>query len=454
MYAVVDIETTGGDGHKHRITEIAVYRTDGQKEIDHFSSLVNPGKSIPYFITKLTGITDQMVATAPPFYEVAEKVVAFTEGCTFVAHNVNFDYSIIKHEFKRLGYNFNRSRICTANLGRKLVKDLPSYSLGALCKHFEIEITDRHRAFGDAEATMRLLSNLLSLKERDEFDIKKNLPPNITAEQLDELPEETGVYYLLNEPGEIIYIGKSKNIKSRILDHFRNYQSMKSVEMTTQVAEIRYTLTGSELIALLMESQEIKHHQPRYNRAQRRKTLPWAIYEKEEDGFIRLTVRKNLANREPIMQFRSKEAAKRFLLKICKDHRLCQTLCGLYKNVSKSCLLLQLNLCEGACEGKESAESYNKRVMDVLDISQNNESFLIIDEGKDQYQKSVVLVENGMYKGFGYFDQYMLNWGIDAIRSELTFTEAHKDIYTIIRGFLRKNKVEKVVPLKNGFVVS
>jgi len=452
MYAVVDIETTGGDGHNHRITEIAVYRTDGQKEIDHFTTLVNPCKSIPYFITKLTGITDQMVASAPPFYEVADKVIEYTQDCTFVAHNVNFDYSIIKGEFKRLGYNYLRNRMCTANMGRKLVNGLPSYALGSLCKHFGISIQHRHRAYGDAAATVKLFNKLLEIKNEDEVFIKKNLPPNITAEQLDALPEKTGVYYLLDNNQEVIYIGKSKNIKSRIMDHFRNYQSMKSVEMTTRVAEIRYKLTGSELIALLLESQEIKEFQPKYNRALRRKSLPWGLYQKLDQGYIRLMVKKTTEGNEPIMHFRTSQSAKGFLHKICKQHRLCQSLCGLYRNVSKSCMLHQLNLCEGACEKLEPPEIYNQRVLEVLDVVQNEESYLLIDEGKEQYQKSVVLIENGCYKGFGYVDEYLLNWGVGAIKEHLGHVEDHKDIYTIIRGYLRKNKVERVVPLKEGFI--
>ena len=394
-----------------------------------------------------------MVANAPLFYEVAEKVVEYTEGCTFVAHNVNFDYSIIKNEFKKLGYNFLRDRMCTANMGRKLVPGLPSYSLGALCKHFDIEIRDRHRAFGDAAATAILFSKLLAIKKEDEVYIKKNLPPNITAEQIEALPESTGVYYLKDRNDEVIYIGKSKNIKSRVLDHFRNYQSMKSVEMTTQVAEIRYTLTGSELIALLLESQEIKSYQPRYNRAQRRKVLPWGLYQKVDREYLRLTINKITPDRQPIMQFRTRQSAKSFLHKLCKEHRLCQTFCGLYRNLSQGCLLHQMNLCEGACEGKEPPELYNQRVLDVLDIAQSDDSYLIIDEGKDLYQKSVVLVENGVYKGFGYMDQYVLNWGIEVIREHMSYTDDNKDIYTIIRGYLRRNKVDKVVKLKGGFPV-
>ena len=453
MYAVIDVETTGGDGYNHKITEIAIYKTDGQKEIERFSTLLNPGRPIPYFITNLTGITDEMVAKAPPFYEVAEKIVRFTESCTFVAHNANFDYSVIRNEFKQLGYTYQRSRLCTGNLARNLVKGLRSYSLGSICRHFNIKIKARHRAYGDAEATMILFNKLLALKEEDEISIKKNLPPNIRAEQIDTLPEATGVYYFLDSSDQNIYIGKSKNIKSRVLDHFRNYSSIRSVEMIQQVSQIRYHLTGSELIALLHESFEIKNLQPRYNRALRRKVLPWGIYTSDKEGYLQLQVKKvNGAKQQPIRTFSSQKAAKGFLHGICKEHRLCQTLCGLYKNASNSCLLFQLNVCEGACAKLEPAEYYNKRVMNVLDLQEEEDSFLVIDQGRTEYEKSVLLVENGRYKGFGYIDEYELNWGIEVIKSHLYHKEDHRDVYTIIKGYLKRNKVEKILSLSDGFL--
>ncbi|MEQ9424866.1 MAG: exonuclease domain-containing protein [Cyclobacteriaceae bacterium] len=451
MYAIVDIETTGGDGHGHKVTEFAVYVSDGKKEIDHFTSLVNPGKLIPTFITQMTGITNEMVIDAPPFYEIANQVVQYTQDCTFVAHNVSFDYSILKKEFKSLGYNYQRPRLCTVNLGRRLVKNLPSYSLGSLCKHFNIDIKHRHRAFGDAKATLKLFNYLLAIKERDEIEIKKNLPSKLTGEEIDALPEATGVYYLLNGHNEVLYVGKSVNIRSRVLDHFRNHQSIKAIEMASQIASINYQLTGSELIALLLESQEIKALQPRFNRAQRRRTLPWGLYQKVEQGYLKLFLKKSTDN-EPIMQFRSKESGKSFLHKVSKENRLCQSFCGLYRNVGKACMLHQLNLCNGACNGKEEASTYNQRVMDALDIYHEDESYLIIDEGKGEYQKSIVLVENGIYKGFGYVDEYVLNWGLEAIKEHLAYHENHKDIDTIIRGFIKRKKVEQVVKLSNGFL--
>ncbi|HOI87387.1 MAG TPA: 3'-5' exonuclease, partial [Lentimicrobium sp.] len=161
MYAIIDVETTGGNFASERLTEIAIYLHDGEKIVDEFSTLINPEQSIPFMITRLTGITNEMVAGAPRFYEVAKKIVEMTEGATFVGHNASFDYNFIRHEFKRLGYNFRRQTLCTVRMSRKLLPGLPSYSLGNLCEMLGIRIENRHRAAGDALATVKLLELLL-----------------------------------------------------------------------------------------------------------------------------------------------------------------------------------------------------------------------------------------------------------------------------------------------------
>ncbi|MEQ8811132.1 MAG: 3'-5' exonuclease, partial [Imperialibacter sp.] len=161
MYAIIDIETTGGNAQFSKITEIAIYVHDGSQVVDEFTTLVNPECNIPPFITKLTGITNEMVEDAPRFFEVAKKIVEITEGKIFVAHNVNFDYGFVRHEFKRLGYEFKRDTLCTVKLSRKILPGKSSYSLGNLCKSLGIEIENRHRAGGDAFATVKLIEILL-----------------------------------------------------------------------------------------------------------------------------------------------------------------------------------------------------------------------------------------------------------------------------------------------------
>lgn len=161
MFAVVDIETSGGRAQVDKITEIAIYIHDGRRVVDEFTTLINPEVSIPPFITNLTGINNQMVANAPKFYEVAKKIVLLTEGKLFVAHNAQFDYGFIQAEFKRLGYDYQRNTLCTVKMSRKIIPGLKSYSLGNLCQSVGIPINNRHRAAGDALATIKLLDLLL-----------------------------------------------------------------------------------------------------------------------------------------------------------------------------------------------------------------------------------------------------------------------------------------------------
>jgi DNA polymerase III subunit epsilon len=165
MFAIIDIETTGNSYRYGKITEIAIYHHNGNKITDSFHSLIHPEMDIPFFITQLTGIDNQMVQGAPRFYEVAKKIVEMTAGRVFVAHNVQFDYKFVKEEFKRLGYDFNCKTMCTVKLARKLLPGHKSYSLGKLCSDLEIEINGRHRAAGDALATVKLFEILLKKNE-------------------------------------------------------------------------------------------------------------------------------------------------------------------------------------------------------------------------------------------------------------------------------------------------
>ena len=206
MYSVVDIETTGNGPKGQKITEISIFNFDGNQIIDEFTSLVNPEQKIPHFITNLTGITEAMVRTAPKFYEIAKKVEEFTKDTIFVAHNVNFDYNIIRDEFKSLGFNFKRKKLCTVRLTRKIIPGLPSYSLGNICESEGIKIADRHRAKGDAEATVELFRRLI--KRDTNFTINSflnprsreaTLPPLVDKQVVDKLPETHGIYYFKNQ---------------------------------------------------------------------------------------------------------------------------------------------------------------------------------------------------------------------------------------------------------------
>ena len=412
MYSVVDIETTGNGYKGQKITEISIFIFDGEKIIDEFTSLVNPEQKIPYFITNLTGITEAMVRTAPKFYEIAKKVAEITKDTVFVAHNVNFDYNIIRDEFKSLGFDFKRKKLCTVRLSRKIIPGLASYSLGNICSAEGIEIAARHRAKGDAEATVELFRRLI--KRDQKFTINSflnaksreaTLPPLLDKQVVDRLPERHGVYYFKNAQKEVIYVGKANNIKQRVISHFYD-KKKKERTMCLETADISYTETGSELIALLHESSEIKHLYPKFNRAQRKagEAVGLFFYE-DQKGILHLAFNRLKLTPNPIMKFYSMAACRSTLEKICSAFELCPKYCHLQTNVN-ACFHYQLQQCRGICSEKETIESYNKRVHKAIkSLGLQTENLVIKENGRNDKEIGFVLILNGIYQGFGYIDK-------------------------------------------------
>ncbi|MEL6918707.1 MAG: exonuclease domain-containing protein, partial [Bacteroidota bacterium] len=259
MYTIVDIETTGNGIKGNKITEISIFKYDGNGVVKEFTSLVNPECEIPYFITGLTGIDNHMVRNAPTIAEIAPSIEEITQNTIFVAHAVNFDYNVIKNEFKNLGLDFTRKKLCTVRLSRKLFPGYRSYSLGKLCTSMGIPLTNRHRARGDAHATVLLFERLLKAEGAEAVfktflnarSQEATLPPGLSKIIFDKLPAQPGIYYFKNKKGEIIYVGKSKNIKKRVLSHFYD-KANKEVRMCRETSDIDFELSGSELVALLM----------------------------------------------------------------------------------------------------------------------------------------------------------------------------------------------------------
>ena len=296
MYAILDIETTGGKYNEEGITEIAIYRFDGHKIVDQFCSLVNPERSIQPFVVNLTGINNNMLRNAPKFYEVAKRIIEITNGCTLVAHNAKFDNRILTTEFDRLGYEFDLNTLCTVELAKNLIPDLPSYSLGKLVRTLGIPLSDRHRAQGDAKATVSLFKLLLSKDTSKEIvqtlvrkDPKRQLEPKL-LDLILAAPTTVGVYYIHREDGKIIYIGKSKNLKKRLTQHFTN-DNRKSKNIQLEVATVTYEETGNDLIAQLKESEEIKRNKPMYNRALRKTLFSYQLSSfTDTNGYINLKI--------------------------------------------------------------------------------------------------------------------------------------------------------------------
>jgi len=455
MYAILDIETTGGSPKTERITEIAIYFHDGEKIVDEWSTLINPEKSIPYFITGLTGITNEMVANAPRFYEIAKELVERTENHTIVGHNVKFDYSFIKSEFKNLGFEFDRNTLCTIKLSRKIIPGHKSYSLGKLCKDLGIEITDRHRAAGDALATVKLFE-LLRDQQNGEFDAAlvqdpsgryKNLNEHLTVEDIQSLPEACGTYYFFDDQKQLLYIGKSKDIRHRVLSHLGNTNTKRAMEMKQRIHSISYELTGSELIALLKESREIKEQKPRYNRAQKRISSYWGLYPgKDEFGYITFDLKKiSETADDPVTCFNNKKEAREVLTKMVGKHWLCQKLSGLYQT-DGACFHHSIRQCNGACIQGEAVTVYNKRAESLLDsLTLDRGNVLIIDQGREPDERSLVRIEKGIYMGYGYLSVNDAYLGIEEMLDCIQPSLDNRDIRQILRNWLKNNKVEKML---------
>jgi DNA polymerase-3 subunit epsilon len=454
MYAIVDIETTGGSSRLEKITEIAIYQHDGDKITGEFVTLINPERNIPYFITNLTGITNEMVEDAPKFYEVAKKIIEFTENRIFVAHNARFDYSFIREEFKALGYNFRRNILDTITLGRKLFPGHRSYSLGNICKALSIEINGRHRAAGDAFATVKLFEILIKKEIETGFtktNLFKNtrvskLHPQLDLNKISNIPEEAGIYYFYNEKGDLIYIGKSNNLFQRISTHLSNNTTNRSMEMRDAIADIGWEETGSELIALLKESFEIKSNKPFYNRAQRRTSFRWGIFSfYDVNGFLNYSFHQIKEDENHLSVFTSRENAKAKLISLTESYNLCQKLAGLY-DTDGECFHYQVGICKGACCGQESSKSYNERAEKALEefvFSQRN--FFIIDKGRNQDERCAVKILNGKYSGYGYFDINEIGFGLSAIHECIKTSSDNRDIQVILKSYLRRNRVEKII---------
>jgi len=444
MYAIIDIETTGLSPIRDRITEIALYVHDGKQVIEEFTTLINPERNIPSHITRLTGITNEMVQDAPKFWEIAKDVVMLTEGKSFVAHNATFDYNFIRNEFKSLGYDFKRDRLCTVKLSRKIIPNHKSYSLGKLCMDLGISVNGRHRAAGDAFATVMLLEHLLKISPTL-GNITKSMFYHISAEVIKALPEETGVYYFYNQDGDIIYIGKSKNIRTRVFSHFANEKSERALKMIDEVYDISYELTGSELVALLLESDEIKKQKPKYNRRQRRAMNHYGIYRYiDEHGYFCFKI-EGIKDEIPVASFNSAKEAREKLYLLSEKYRLCQKLCGLYESAG-ACFYYQIRSCNGACVQEEHVFEYNMRVDQMMDeLTYNWKNFFIIDTGRNQDERAVVKIENGKYIGFGFVGNEQLDNNVELMSDVIKIYPDNKDVQQIIRSYLKHHSVQKLI---------
>ncbi len=410
LFAIVDIETTGSFASANGITEIAIYIHDGKEVVEKYQQLINPGCPIPDFIQTLTGISNEMVTSAPDFLAVAEEIYLLLHDKIFVAHNVNFDYSFVNYHLQRAGYQLQNKKLCTIRLARKIFPGLPGYGLGKLSRHFNISNNARHRAGGDAEATATLFSMLLK-NDADDFvsqSLKVNsseqlLPNHLPKDAINKLPQTPGVYYFKDKKHKIIYIGKAKNIKRRVISHFSgNNSGIRRQEFIKQIYHVDFKHTGSEFFALVFETLEIKHYWPVFNYAQKRFEQLYGIYQYEDqNGFLRLAVGKKVKYAKPVFAFGKMTDAVNRLKKLVEDFNLHPDFCFISKNKSQDLI------CVDETDFIETPESYNKRVIEAIAAEKNNlPTFIIHDDTDCLGKKGCLLMIKGVFYGYGHITNH------------------------------------------------
>ena len=427
MYAIVDVETTGGKYNEEGITEIAIYKFDGHEIVDRFASLVNPEKEIQPFVVKLTGINNAMLKRAPKFFEVAKRIIEITEGTTLVAHNAEFDHRMLRLEFERLGYTYIKPTLCTVELAQSLLPEQESFNLGKLTKALGIPITDRHRATGDALATVKLFQLLLQ-KDIDKNIISKSLKhhkplkiqPNL-KELLDDLPNSTGVFYIYNKDNEIIYICKSKNIKRRVTQLFTGSNN-KSKTIQRTVTHVTFEKTGSQLISILKEYIEVRKHKPPLNGKPKKSNFSHGLYvlqHKNGKTSTSLHVKPVKSDSDYLITFSSHKSGLTFLEKQLEE--------------------LDIN------DSTKATEILIEKVQNLYMIKSNSK--VIVDRGREASERSVILIENGKVLGYAYVNLRIQMTDVKMLKSLLTPLDSTAQITHIISSYLIHKRVHQVIDL-------
>ncbi|MBU2904238.1 GIY-YIG nuclease family protein [Arenibacter algicola] len=452
MYAIVETETTGLRGEDNKITEICILIHDGQKVVREFSSLVNPEVSIKYRVSRRNGIKDDMLLRAPKFYEIAKEVVALTEDCIFISHHVNFNFNGIKNELVSLGGVFKRKKLSTLRLSRKLIPGQQSYSLGTVCNQLGINVGHVQSAKDKAEATVTLLERLWAMDTDGVFNFmlgpksgQAGVPPQWPKTVVALLPNVTGVYYFKNAQGKIIYVGKAKDIKQRVLSHVYS-KVHKEMRLCFETVHIDYTHTGSELVALLLESDEIKKHLPKFNRAQKRIGYRYGVGAKmDKNGITNLFYDRLGKLKSPLACFYNQGECRAFLEELCDTYSLCPRFCSL-QHISGACFHFHIKKCHGICRDIETVEAYNKRVENALmPIADDKNTYIIKTAGRNTNEKSVIVVENGVYKGFGYMSKRKRIKALMDYDKFITPMADNNDVQKILRRYLRRGDGESVL---------
>jgi DNA polymerase-3 subunit epsilon len=421
-FAFVDVETTGASAMHDRVIDIGIVKVIDGKIVETFSSVIDPETYVPPTIQSLTGITQAEIERAPTFHTLAEKIQDLLSGATFVAHNARFDYAFIKQEFDRAGIKFQAKCLCTVKLSRRLFPEYRKHDLSTLIERFDFHCDARHRALPDAQVLVDFLK-LCEQKfgqdvcqEAYKTVMKRNaLPTRISHELIDSLPETPGVYIFYGEDGETLYIGKSINIRGRVLSHFADdHRSGKEMRMSQEVADIEAIETSGELSALLLESHLIKERQPLYNRMSRySRELVFVKESFTKLGYSSFTIERlvdfqGIKPHESIGMYKSIKHAKKALNDYAREYNLCPVLLGIEKS-DRGCFFSQVGICKGACLHKESPEAYNARVRQafaqkrIKDWPYNGP--VMVKEEKNQTEGTYFIVNDWRLIGSVVYDE-------------------------------------------------
>jgi DNA polymerase-3 subunit epsilon len=447
LYAIVDIETTGSYAANNGITELAIVLHDGNKVVDRFESLVNPQMPIPRYIQALTGIDDRMTAEAPLFSGIAGRVYDMLKDAVFIAHNVNFDYSFLKHQLEACGYPLHTRRLCTVRLSRKVFPGLPGYSLGKLCRELGIPLEHRHRAGGDADATVRLFEQILQRDSRGHIQQmlrtgsrEQYLPPNLPAEQVKSLPYTAGVYYFHDHKGKVIYVGKARNLRSRVCSHFsNNHPGLRRQEFLRNIHALSWQECGTELMAFLLECVEIKRLWPKYNTSLKRFEQQYGLYSFEDlNGYLRLAIEKKRKHLPAHYAFNSLLEGRQILSRLIRGFGLCSRLCFAGHGAG-ACEGTGDGTCSGACLRQEEPRIYNERVREALgSLQEALPSFIIRDKGRNAFEESCVLIEKGRFYGMGYLGREWPVPDLGCLKAQLTAYPENDYMRGLVYAFAEK----------------
>ncbi len=449
LYSIIDIETTGGNAKQGKIIEIAIFVYDGKSIVDSFCTLVNPETTLSPYIVQLTGITDEMLTDAPTFDKIAKRIIEITTQTVIVAHNIQFDYSYLREELRRCDKKFERKKLCTQKLARKIYPEMTAYGLGKLCEELDIPIERQHRAIDDAKATTYLFDKMMQLEEhrhyidaslnKEEFD---HWPPNLDIQIVQALPENAGLYYFLNEKKEVIYIGRSNDIQDRIYQHFSEFPSSQwRKQMFQEVVNVKSELTGSELLSMILEIYEIRKFNPIYSQSRKGNYFPWGVIKyKDQKGYIRFNVKRVKQRNLALSYHRSESSAKDYLSRAAEQYELVPYLCNLTNKANRNTL--------------PDVEAYNKKALDALNFFEyEHNQFLILSEGRYPSEYAVILIKNERFFGYDYFEKEMLEHPSDVAKLIKPMMPSFS-VDLVIKSYLRNGHLIEIMPVSHLSPVS